>query len=302
MLNIWCRELICVLASLLVVATAARGQAPMRAVPLLPVVAPNDPKPPPLPSFSSQTKLAKPDPGKARVHPSDASSSSKKPYTWPLHGHNAISAPYGHHTGAHAGHAHKGIDIPAPAGTPVYAARDGKVVKAGPATGFGHWVVLKHSDGQYSVYGHVSGKGLPKEGTMVRAQQQIATLGKKEGISTAPHLHFEVRQGSFAPGHSIDPAPLLSRPSSLQPSASSSARSPGGSDVAARKSSSAPAVGGVQSSVAHSTPDVSRGQWSVSKSTSPLHVPPQFSGSSSTFRQQISPLPPSGGVKIRPTR
>jgi murein DD-endopeptidase MepM/ murein hydrolase activator NlpD len=48
-----------------------------------------------------------------------------KAYTWPLRGHDKISAPYGDHTGAHSAHSHQGIDIPAPAGTKVYAARDG---------------------------------------------------------------------------------------------------------------------------------------------------------------------------------
>jgi murein DD-endopeptidase MepM/ murein hydrolase activator NlpD len=85
---------------------------------------------------------------------------------------------------------HSGIDIANKIGTPIKAVADGVVVESGPASGFGLWVRIRHADGTITVYGHVD-RTLVREGQQVQAGQQIATMGNR-GISTGPHLHFEV--------------------------------------------------------------------------------------------------------------
>ena len=92
--------------------------------------------------------------------------------------------------GARWGTTHWGIDIANRMGTPIVAAADGVVVEAGPASGFGLWVRVQHSDGTTTIYGHID-RALVKEGQRVKAGQQIATMGNR-GHSTGPHLHFEV--------------------------------------------------------------------------------------------------------------
>jgi murein DD-endopeptidase MepM/ murein hydrolase activator NlpD len=99
---------------------------------------------------------------------------------------------------------HYGIDIANRIGTPIYSVADGVVVEAGPASGFGLWVRVRHTDGTITVYGHVD-RILAKEGQQVRAGDQIATLGNR-GESTGPHLHFEVWTAS---GTKINPLPWL---------------------------------------------------------------------------------------------
>jgi hypothetical protein len=111
---------------------------------------------------------------------------------------------------------HRGQDFGAPAGTPITAAADGTVVAAGPAGGFGQWIVIDHRlDGRLvsSVYGHMwpADVGV-SEGEQVRAGQHIARVGSN-GQSTGPHLHFEVWEGGrLAGGRAVDPMPLLSEP------------------------------------------------------------------------------------------
>lgn len=89
------------------------------------------------------------------------------------------------------GRMHNGIDIANPIGTPIYAVMDGTVINAGPAQGFGNWVVLKHEGGEVSVYGHMRDYNVTV-GQRVKAGEQIAKIGN-EGQSTGPHLHFEIK-------------------------------------------------------------------------------------------------------------
>ena len=86
---------------------------------------------------------------------------------------------------------HRGIDIANSLGSPIYAAMDGTVINAGPAQGFGNWVVIKHDGGEVSVYGHMTHYNVAV-GQRVRAGEQIAQIGS-EGQSTGPHLHFEIK-------------------------------------------------------------------------------------------------------------
>ena len=80
---------------------------------------------------------------------------------------------------------------------------DGVVIKAGPAPGFGYWVVIQHSNGDVSIYGHMETFSVTV-GEHVKAGEIIAHEGSM-GYSTGPHLHFEVHRGGFD-GPPIDPS------------------------------------------------------------------------------------------------
>jgi len=101
---------------------------------------------------------------------------------------------------------HEGIDLAGPLGSPIVAVGDGVVVEAGPAAGFGLWVVIRHANGDYSIYGHMYHYYV-KVGQHVRAGQHIADIGAN-GQSTGPHLHFGVSHKSPT-GPFIDPVPWL---------------------------------------------------------------------------------------------
>ena len=106
--------------------------------------------------------------------------------------------------GARWGTSHNGIDIANAIGTPIVSVMDGTVVEAGPASGFGLWVRIQHTDGTITVYGHMNTIDVP-QGAQVKAGQQIATIGNR-GQSTGPHVHFEVwAQG----GQKINPVGWL---------------------------------------------------------------------------------------------
>lgn len=94
---------------------------------------------------------------------------------------------------------HRGVDFAAPAGTPIYAAAAGLVVRAGPADGFGQWIVIDHQAeyGVDTVYGHIFPKDLlVSVGQKVTAGQIIARVGYNGQVSPpgpqGAHLHFEV--------------------------------------------------------------------------------------------------------------
>jgi murein DD-endopeptidase MepM/ murein hydrolase activator NlpD len=106
--------------------------------------------------------------------------------------------------GARWGTTHYGLDFAAPIGTPIYAAADGVVIEAGPASGFGLWVRIQHPDGTITVYGHMQDFSV-QEGDHVKAGEQIARTGNR-GQSTGPHLHFEVWEPG---GRKINPRPWL---------------------------------------------------------------------------------------------
>jgi murein DD-endopeptidase MepM/ murein hydrolase activator NlpD len=86
---------------------------------------------------------------------------------------------------------HTGIDFGADLGTPIYAVDAGSVELAREKGGYGNTVVVNHNDGKSTLYGHAS-KLYVREGQQVVRGQAIAAVGST-GMSTAPHLHFEVR-------------------------------------------------------------------------------------------------------------
>jgi len=87
---------------------------------------------------------------------------------------------------------HKGTDFAASSGTPIMAAGDGVIVKAGYNGGYGNYVRIRHTDGYETAYAHMSrmGRGV-RPGVRVRQQQVIGYVGST-GRSTGPHLHYEV--------------------------------------------------------------------------------------------------------------
>lgn len=88
---------------------------------------------------------------------------------------------------------HKGVDYATPTGTAVVASAAGTVVKAGWGSGYGYVVYIQHSDGRQTRYGHLS-KVLVSAGQTVSQGQRIALSGNT-GVSTGPHLHFEMLIG-----------------------------------------------------------------------------------------------------------
>lgn len=100
------------------------------------------------------------------------------------------------------GTVHQGIDIANDLGTPIYSVMDGTVISAGPARGFGNWVVIEHDGGEVSVYGHMRHYDV-SVGQRVTAGQKIASIGN-EGQSTGPHLHFEIKPDGV---NQVDPVP-----------------------------------------------------------------------------------------------
>ncbi|MER5377474.1 transglycosylase family protein [Streptomyces sp. NPDC002553] len=101
---------------------------------------------------------------------------------------------------------HTGVDFPVPTGTSVKAVASGTVVSAGWGGSFGYQVVVRHADGHYSQYAHLSAISV-RDGQSVGAGQRIGRSGST-GNSTGPHLHFEVRTGpSF--GSDVDPVAYL---------------------------------------------------------------------------------------------
>lgn len=88
---------------------------------------------------------------------------------------------------------HHGVDLAAPEHSPIRAIGAGQVIYADPYAGYGNVVVVRHHDGSTSHYGHCHLIKV-KTGQRVKAGQIVGTVGST-GISTGPHLHFEIRIG-----------------------------------------------------------------------------------------------------------
>ncbi|HEY8339567.1 MAG TPA: M23 family metallopeptidase [Egibacteraceae bacterium] len=116
-----------------------------------------------------------------------------------------FSSPFGMRTHPVTGarKMHTGVDIAAPTGTPIRAARGGTVSFAGVRGGYGNLVIIDHPDGTQTRYAHQDALQV-QVGQRVAAGQVVGTVGST-GMSTGPHLHFELRRG----GDPVDPAPLL---------------------------------------------------------------------------------------------
>ena len=112
----------------------------------------------------------------------------------PTGGKGRISDHYGYrtHPVLHHRQLHSGLDFAMPIGTPIYATANGVVLSAGIQPGYGHMVEIRHNFGFGTRYGHLNGKYLVKQGDFVRKGDIIAYSGNS-GLSTGPHLHYEIR-------------------------------------------------------------------------------------------------------------
>ncbi|WP_328564011.1 transglycosylase family protein [Streptomyces coelicoflavus] len=125
--------------------------------------------------------------------------------------HHAVVAPVDAATGTpyhQAGSSwskgyHTGVDFPVPTGTSVKSVSAGQVVSAGWGGSYGYQVVVRHGDGRYSQYAHLSAISV-KAGQSVGVGQRLGRSGATGNV-TGPHLHFEVRTG---PGFGSDVDPL----------------------------------------------------------------------------------------------
>jgi murein DD-endopeptidase MepM/ murein hydrolase activator NlpD len=116
-----------------------------------------------------------------------------------------LASPYGwrrHPMGGGTGH-HWGIDIAAPYGTPVLASMSGTVRYVGWFGNYGLTVYLDHPGGWSTLYGHLSVAHV-RPGQSVACTQVVGRVGST-GLSTGPHLHFELRHR----GYPVDPIPYL---------------------------------------------------------------------------------------------
>ena len=127
------------------------------------------------------------------VNSAKATPEAKKgEFYWPVPGHHRITSPFGYRVHPILGYRklHTGIDISAPSGTPVIAAGSGTVIASRFMGGYGNCIMVDHGS-KVTVYAHLSGRAV-SVGQSVSAGQTIGYVGST-GMSTGPHLHFEVR-------------------------------------------------------------------------------------------------------------
>jgi murein DD-endopeptidase MepM/ murein hydrolase activator NlpD len=119
-------------------------------------------------------------------------------YVWPVHGR--ITSYYGRRNlGMGTSNFHRGIDVAAPTGTPIVASRSGTVSFAGWSGSYGYLVRVRHAGGDETWYAHQS-RILVSLGQWVEQNQIIGRVGST-GLSTGPHIHFEIRRN----GSALDP-------------------------------------------------------------------------------------------------
>jgi murein DD-endopeptidase MepM/ murein hydrolase activator NlpD len=162
---------------------------PVPEKPAKPVQPPKQPshpaKPPSQPSKPAQ-------PVQVAVKDEEVPAMYKGKFIWPVKEGVVVSR-----FGIRGGTKHQGIDISAPKGSPVLAARAGKVIYSdNKLRGYGNLILIRHDDGFISVYAH-NKENKAREGDTVDRGQVIALLGAT-GNAEAPHLHFEIREGSKA--------------------------------------------------------------------------------------------------------
>lgn len=134
-------------------------------------------------------------------------------FEWPVsYSYNIITSVFGKRPSPTAGASsnHGAIDIGVRY-VPVYAPAAGKVIIARWLSGYGNYVMIDHGNGYYTGFGHLSSFSV-SQGQTVSTGQKIATSGNT-GISTGPHLHYEVYIGGTANSYRVDPLQYTSHPS-----------------------------------------------------------------------------------------
>lgn len=151
-----------------------------------------------------QTQQAKPKPRKTESQKTESQKTER------AEKHSGLTAPVAartgtpyHQAGSWSSGYHTGVDFPVPTGTSVKAVGSGTVVSAGWGGAYGYQIVIRHGDGKYSQYAHLSSL-LVRSGQHVGGGQRIARSGSTGNV-TGPHLHFEIRTG---PGYGSDVDPL----------------------------------------------------------------------------------------------
>lgn len=124
-------------------------------------------------------------------------------YRMPLRSFGRISSSFGnrYHPILKRKIFHNGCDIPMPLGTPVYPSRSGKVTYAGWKGGYGNTVEVRHKDGSMCRYGHLSRLNVTPGEVVQKSRTLLGQVGST-GMSTGPHLHFEIITPS---GKSVNP-------------------------------------------------------------------------------------------------
>lgn len=134
-------------------------------------------------------------------------------FEWPIsYSYNRITSIFGNRTAPTAGAStnHGAIDIGV-SYVPVYAPANGKVILAQWVSGYGNYIMIDHGGGYYTAFGHLS-QFTVSVGTVVSTGQQIAVSGNT-GITTGPHLHYEVYIGGRSKGYRVDPLLHTNHPS-----------------------------------------------------------------------------------------
>nr|WP_302104364.1 peptidoglycan DD-metalloendopeptidase family protein [Polycladomyces sp. WAk] len=127
-------------------------------------------------------------------------------FYWPVDG-GRLTSKFGlrYHPIKHRWRLHAGIDIADRLGSPIHAAADGVVMESRPASGYGWIVVIYHGNNLATLYAHVYPQDVRVSvGQHVSRGQVIAAVGNN-GVSTGPHLHFEVHKN----GEPVDPLPYF---------------------------------------------------------------------------------------------
>ena len=132
---------------------------------------------------------------------------------WPVNARITSTFGLRYHPILHFSRMHRGIDFGAGLGTPIHAAADGQVVRAGWAGGYGRQVRIAHAGGLATSYSHMS-RMIVEPGSIVHQGDLIGYVGSS-GLSTGPHLHYEVMRNGvavnpmgvrFASAPAVDPA------------------------------------------------------------------------------------------------
>ncbi|MFE0206088.1 transglycosylase family protein [Streptomyces sp. NPDC058985] len=138
---------------------------------------------------------------KSKTRTSEDKATTHRAVVAPVDG--AVGTPYHQSGSSWSKGYHTGVDFPVPTGTSIKSVAAGRVVSAGWGGSYGYQVVVRHTDGRYSQYAHLSAISV-RDGQSVNAGQRIGRSGSTGNV-TGPHLHFEVRTG---PGFGSDVDPL----------------------------------------------------------------------------------------------
>jgi murein DD-endopeptidase MepM/ murein hydrolase activator NlpD len=144
--------------------------------------------------------------GTAAAGAQQASATTTAAYVKPVDA--GIGTPYHQNGSMWSSGYHTGTDFVVPTGTPIKAIAAGTVVSAGDGGAYGNQVVIRHADGHYSQYAHLSQLGVTA-GQAVSAGTQIGLSGATGNV-TGPHLHFEIRTTPDY-GSDLDPVAYLTQ-------------------------------------------------------------------------------------------